>query len=67
MLALEHVTKRYDGKVVVDAIDLAGCRANACADWSRLCNIELPLATRNILSGIKTAAVMNVGFTSLGR
>ena len=32
----------------------------------RLWNIELPLATRDILSGIKTAAVINVGFATLG-
>ncbi len=32
----------------------------------RLANIELPLASRSILSGIKTAAVINVGFATLG-
>ena len=32
----------------------------------RLWHIELPLATRSILSGIKTAAVINVGFATLG-
>ena len=32
----------------------------------RLWNIELPLALRSILSGIKTAAVINVGFATLG-
>lgn len=32
----------------------------------RLFNIELPLAMRSILAGIKTAAVMNVGFAALG-
>ncbi|MEZ5942343.1 MAG: glycine betaine ABC transporter substrate-binding protein [Planctomycetaceae bacterium] len=32
----------------------------------RLLNIELPLASRSILGGIKTAAVMNVGFATLG-
>lgn len=31
-----------------------------------LFNIELPLAMRSILAGIKTAAVMNVGFAALG-
>ena len=33
---------------------------------SRLRLIELPLATRSILSGIKTAAVINVGTATLG-
>lgn len=32
----------------------------------RLVNIELPLASPSILAGIKTAAVLNVGFATLG-
>lgn len=32
----------------------------------RLLEIELPLAARSILAGIKTAAVINVGFATLG-
>jgi osmoprotectant transport system permease protein len=32
----------------------------------RLLKIELPLASRSILTGIKTAAVINVGFATLG-
>ncbi|MCB0362343.1 MAG: ABC transporter permease subunit, partial [Bdellovibrionales bacterium] len=34
--------------------------------WRRLCRIEIPLALPSIISGIKTAAVMNVGFATLG-
>ncbi len=34
--------------------------------WARLVRIELPLASRAILAGIKTAAVINVGFATLG-
>jgi osmoprotectant transport system permease protein len=34
--------------------------------FSRLNLIELPLASRSILAGIKTAAVINVGFATLG-
>ncbi len=34
--------------------------------WARLWRIELPLASPSILSGIKTAAVINVGFATLG-
>lgn len=34
--------------------------------YYRLIHIELPLATPSILAGIKTAAVMNVGFATLG-
>lgn len=32
----------------------------------RMLNIELPLAASSILAGIKTAAVLNVGFATLG-
>lgn len=34
--------------------------------WFRLMHIELPLASPSILAGIKTAAVLNVGFATLG-
>ncbi len=34
--------------------------------WVRLWRIELPLASQTILAGVKTAAVINVGFATLG-
>ena len=34
--------------------------------WQRLTRIELPLALPNILAGIKTSAVITVGFATLG-
>lgn len=34
--------------------------------WYRLLHVELPLASPSILAGIKTAAVINVGFATLG-
>jgi osmoprotectant transport system permease protein len=34
--------------------------------FARLWRIELPMASRTILAGIKTAAVINVGFATLG-
>jgi osmoprotectant transport system permease protein len=34
--------------------------------WPRLYLIELPLASRAILAGVKTAAVINVGYATLG-
>jgi osmoprotectant transport system permease protein len=34
--------------------------------WFRLWRIEMPLASRMILAGVKTAAVINVGFATLG-
>jgi osmoprotectant transport system permease protein len=36
------------------------------SSWSRLWLIELPMASRSILAGIKTAAVINIGFATLG-
>ncbi len=34
--------------------------------WDQLTLIELPMASRSILAGVKTAAVINVGFATLG-
>jgi osmoprotectant transport system permease protein len=34
--------------------------------FARLMQVELPLASPSILAGIKTAAVINVGFATLG-
>lgn len=34
--------------------------------WRRLFRVEIPLALPSIISGIKTAAVINVGFATLG-
>lgn len=34
--------------------------------FRRLWHIELPLASRTILAGVKTAAVINIGFATLG-
>jgi osmoprotectant transport system permease protein len=36
------------------------------SDFWRLNHVELPLATRTILAGIKTAAVLNIGYATLG-
>jgi osmoprotectant transport system permease protein len=36
------------------------------SEWARLRLVELPMASRAILAGIKTAAVINVGFATLG-
>ncbi len=34
--------------------------------WAQLRLVELPLAARSILAGVKTAAVINVGYATLG-
>lgn len=36
------------------------------SSWARLRRVELPLALPTILAGVKTAAVVNVGFATLG-
>jgi osmoprotectant transport system permease protein len=36
------------------------------SSWAQLTLIELPMASRAILAGVKTAAVINVGFATLG-
>ena len=36
------------------------------SSWARLWLIELPMASRAILAGVKTAAVITVGFATLG-
>jgi len=41
-------------------------RALGLPAFARLRLVELPLASRTILAGIKTAAVINVGFATLG-
>jgi len=43
---------------VADALDLGGA--------TRLIRIELPMASRSIAAGVKTAAVLNIGFATLG-
>jgi osmoprotectant transport system permease protein len=41
-------------------------RALGLPPWARLRLVELPLASRSILAGIKTSAVINVGTATLG-
>jgi osmoprotectant transport system permease protein len=41
-------------------------RALGLSRWARLRLVELPMASRAILAGIKTAAVINVGYATLG-
>lgn len=43
---------------VADALDLGSA--------TRLIRIELPMASRSIAAGVKTAAVLNIGFATLG-
>lgn len=42
----------------VEALDLSA--------WARLVKVELPLASPAVMAGVKTAAVINIGFATLG-
>ncbi len=51
------------------SIDLSireSAHALGLSSWAKLSRIELPLASRTIVAGIKTAAVINIGFATLG-
>ena len=45
---------------------IESARALGLSPWARLRRVELPLAGRSILAGIKTAAVIDVGTATLG-
>jgi osmoprotectant transport system permease protein len=45
---------------------LESAEALGLTPWARLRRVELPLAMRSILAGIKTSAVINVGTATLG-
>jgi osmoprotectant transport system permease protein len=45
---------------------IESARALGLPPWTRLRRIELPLAARSILAGIKTSGVINVGTATLG-
>ncbi len=62
---LPIVRNTYTGLVSLEAqlLDIAGVLGlNA---WQRLVRIELPLASRSIMAGIKTSAVLTVGTATL--
>ncbi len=45
---------------------LESAEALGLSPWAKLRRVELPLAARSILAGIKTSAVINVGTATLG-
>lgn len=62
---LPIVRSTYVGLIDIDPKLLEVGRALGLRSWQQLRLIELPLATRNILSGIKTSAIINVGTATL--
>lgn len=63
---LPIVRNTYAGLQGIDSSYTESAAALGLPAWYRLRHIELPLASRSILPGIKTAAVMDVGFATLG-
>ncbi|MCP4784620.1 MAG: ABC transporter permease subunit [Fuerstiella sp.] len=63
---LPIVRNTHTGLTSIDSSLLESAEVLNLPTWYRLLEIELPLASRAILSGIKTAAVLNIGFATLG-
>lgn len=63
---LPIVRNTYAGFQTIDNQYLESAEALGLSASYRLRNIEMPLALQSIMTGIKTAAVMNVGFAALG-
>ncbi len=63
---LPIVRNTYTGMVEIPGELRESAEALGLPARARLWRVELPLAARNILSGVKTAAVINIGFATLG-
>ncbi|MEM1127455.1 MAG: glycine betaine ABC transporter substrate-binding protein [Bacteroidota bacterium] len=63
---LPIVRNTHAGLTDLDPALKASAVALGLTPWAQLTQIELPLAMRSILAGIKTAAVINIGTATLG-
>ena len=63
---LPIVRNTHSGLKSIDPSIRESADALGLSPWSKLVKIDLPLASRTILAGIKTAAVINIGFATLG-
>ena len=63
---LPIVRNTHSGLKSIDPSIRESADALGLSPWSKLSKIDLPLASRTILAGIKTAAVINIGFATLG-
>ncbi|MEM7008424.1 MAG: glycine betaine ABC transporter substrate-binding protein [Thermodesulfobacteriota bacterium] len=63
---LPIVRNTYSGLKDIPTDIKESAEALGLSDFARLRLIEIPLASRSILSGIKTSAVINVGTATLG-
>lgn len=62
---LPIVRGTYSGIKAIEPRHLEVARVLGLTPWQRLLRIEAPLASLHILSGIKTAAIINVGMATL--
>ncbi|MEM1013858.1 MAG: ABC transporter permease subunit, partial [Planctomycetota bacterium] len=63
---LPMVRNTHAGLVGIPKPILESAEALGLSQWHRLTRVELPLALPSILAGIKTSAVITVGFATLG-
>jgi osmoprotectant transport system permease protein len=63
---LPIVRNTHTGLVSIPLQIRESADALGLSPWAQLYLVELPMASRSILAGIKTAAVINVGFATLG-
>ena len=63
---LPIVRNTHTGLLSIPTPLIESARALGLSNWASLRLVELPLASRTILAGIKTAAVINVGTATLG-
>jgi osmoprotectant transport system permease protein len=63
---LPIVWNTYTGLRDIDGPTRASAEALGLSPWAKLRRVELPLAARSVLAGVKIAAVINVGTATLG-
>jgi len=63
---LPIVRNTYTGLHSIQRSTVESATVLGLGTWARLTQIELPIALPTILAGIRTAAVQNVGFATLG-
>ncbi len=63
---LPIVRNTHAGLVDIQPALRESAQALGLPGWARLRSVELPLAARSILAGIKTSAVINIGTATLG-
>lgn len=64
LLPIVHNTHSGLSDISEDIRDSA--RALGLSAWARLRLVELPMASRSVLTGIKTSAIINIGTATLG-